>query len=103
MHPEDDISLLRLLTLPPRGVGKTTVDASQETARLEGTPLWITIEKFVSGASAGRAVTPLRTFREIVGKLQTALAEKEPPEFLRTVLEESGYMDMLKDRNSAED
>src|SRR5438309_1592251 len=103
MHPEDDISLLRVLNLPPRGIGKTTVDALRETARVDGTSLWAAIEKFISGASAGRAVTPLRTFREIVGKLQTALAEKEPPEFLRTVLEESGYMDMLKDRNSAED
>jgi DNA helicase-2/ATP-dependent DNA helicase PcrA len=70
---------------------------------VDGTPLWAAIEKFISGASAGRAVTPLQTFREIVAKLQTALAEKEPAEFLRTVLEESGYMDMLKDRNSAED
>src|SRR5437899_2751028 len=103
MHPEDDISLFRVLNVPPRGIGKTTVDALRESARVDGTPLWAAIEKFVSGASAGRAVTPLRTFREIVGKLQTALAEKEPPEFLRTVLEESGYMDMLKDRNSAED
>src|SRR5712671_1267171 len=103
MHPEDDISLLRVLNLPPRGIGKTTVDSLRETSRLDGTPLWAAIEKFISGASAGRAVTPLRTFREVIGKLQTALAEKEPPEFLRTVLEESGYMDMLKDRNSAED
>ena len=103
MHPEDDISLLRVLNLPPRGIGKTTVDSLRETARVDGTPLWAAIEKFISGASAGRAITPLRTFCEIVGKLQTALAEKEPPEFLRTVLEESGYMDMLKDRNSADD
>src|SRR6202040_2374633 len=103
MHPEDDISLLRVLNLPPRGIGKTTVDSLRETARVDGTPLWTAIERFISGASAGRAITPLRTFREIVGKLQIALAEKEPAEFLRTVLEESGYMDMLKDRNSAED
>src|SRR3981189_1765035 len=103
MHPEDDISLLRILNLPPRGIGKTTVDTLRETARVDGTPLWAAIEEFVSGASAGRAVTPLRTFREIVARLQTALAEKEPAEFLRTVLEESGYMDMLKDRNTAED
>jgi DNA helicase-2/ATP-dependent DNA helicase PcrA len=103
MHPEDDISLLRVLNLPPRGIGKTTVDALRETARVDGTPLWAAIEEFVSAASAGRAVTPLRTFREIVARLQTAFAEKEPAEFLRTVLEESGYMDMLKDRNSAED
>ena len=103
MHPEDDISLLRVLNVPPRGIGKTTVDALRETARVDGTPLWAAIEKFGSGASAGRAVTPLRAFREIIGKLQGALAEKEPADFLRTVLEESGYMDMLKDRNTPED
>jgi DNA helicase-2/ATP-dependent DNA helicase PcrA len=103
MHPEDDISLLRVLNVPPRGIGKTTVDALREAARANETPLWDAIEKFVSGASAGRAVTPLRTFREIVRKLQEALSTKEPAEFLRTVLEESSYMDMLKDRNTPED
>ena len=103
MHPEDDISLLRVLNVPPRGIGKTTVDALREAARADETPLWNAIEKFVSGASAGRAVTPLRTFQEIVRKLQEALSTKEPAEFLRTVLEESSYMDMLKDRNTPED
>ena len=36
MHPEDDISLLRVLNVPPRGIGKTTVDALRETARADG-------------------------------------------------------------------
>jgi len=103
MHPEDDISLLRVMNVPPRGIGKTTVDALRESARVDGTSLWVAIEKFISGASAGRAVTPLRTFREIIVKLQAALSEKEPAEFLRTVLKESGYMEMLKDRNTPED
>jgi len=103
MHPEDDISLLRVMNVPPRGIGKTTVDALRESARVDVTSLWAAIEKFISGASAGRAVTPLRTFREIIVKLQAALSEKEPAEFLRTVLEESGYMEMLKDRNTPED
>jgi DNA helicase-2/ATP-dependent DNA helicase PcrA len=103
MHPEDDISLLRVLNVPPRGIGKTTVDALRESARIDGTPLWGAIEKFVSGASAGRAVTPLRAFQELIRKLQDALATKEPPAFLHAVLEESGYMAMLKDRNAPED
>ena len=103
MHPEDDISLLRVMNVPPRGIGKTTVDTLRDSARVDGTSLWAAIEKFILGASAGRAVTPLRTFREIIGKLQAALAEKEPAEFLRSVLEESGYMEMLKDRNTPED
>jgi DNA helicase II / ATP-dependent DNA helicase PcrA len=103
MHPEDDISLLRILNLPPRGIGKATMDSLRETARVDGTPLWSAIKKFVSGASAGRAVTPLRAFQELVGKLQEAFATQSPAEFLYTVLEESGYMDMLKDRNTPED
>ena len=103
MHPEDDISLLRVLNVPPRGIGKTTVDSLRETARIDGTPLWAAIEKFVSGAAAGRAVTPLRSFEELIAKLQESLASKEPADFLRSVLEESGYMDMLKDRNTPED
>jgi len=103
MHPEDDISLLRVLNVPPRGIGKTTVDSLRETARVDGSPLWAAIEKFVSATAAGRAVTPLRSFQELIGKLKEALATKEPAEFLRIVLEESGYMDMLKDRNTPED
>ncbi len=103
MHPEDDISLLRVLNVPPRGIGKTTVDALRESARVDGTPLWEAIEKFVSGASAGRAVTPLRAFQELIRKLQDALAAKERADFLHAVLEESGYMDMLKDRSTPED
>jgi DNA helicase-2/ATP-dependent DNA helicase PcrA len=103
MHPEDDISLLRVLNVPPRGIGKTTVDSLRETARVDGSPLWAAIEKFVSGAAAGRAVTPLRSFQELITKLQEALAKKEPAEFLHAVLEETGYMAMLKDRNSPED
>src|SRR2546421_479510 len=100
MHPEDDISLLRVLNVPPRGIGKTTVDALRESARVDGTPLWAAIEKFISGASAGRAVTPLRAFQELIRKLQDALAAQEPPGFLHAVLEESGYIAMIKYRNT---
>ncbi len=103
MHPEDDVSLLRVLNVPPRGIGKATVDALRETARLDGAPLWSAIEKTVAGASAGRAVTPLRAFQELIRRLQQALSTKEPAEFMHAVLEESGYMDMLKDRNTPED
>lgn len=103
MHPEDDISLLRVLNVPPRGIGKTTVDALREAARADGSTLWSAIERMLSNASGGRAITPLRTFQTLILNLQQALASKEPADFLRSVLEESGYLDMLKDRNTPED
>jgi len=103
MHPEDDVSLLRVLNVPPRGIGKTTVDALRETARLDSSSLWDASTKFVSGASAGRAVAPLRAFQEIIAKLQENLAKLGSADFLRSVLDDTGYMEMLKDRNTPDD
>lgn len=103
LHPEDDISLLRVLNVPPRGIGKTTVDALREIARTDNTPLWDAINKFVSGESGGRAVAPLRAFQDLIAKLQENYLKMNPPEFLRSVLEDTGYMEMLKDRNTPDD
>src|SRR5215467_12632016 len=103
MHPEDDISLLRVLNLPPRGIGKTTIDALRESARTGGTSLWAAIDNLVTNGSTGRAVAPLRAFQDLIRNLQEALSTKEPAVFLHVVLEESGYLSMLKDRNTPED
>ena len=103
MHPDDDISLLRILNVPPRGIGKTTVDSLRDTARQDGSSLWSAITKLISGATAGRAVAPLRAFQELMARLQAALSTKEPAELLRFVLDETGYMEMLRDRNTPED
>jgi DNA helicase II / ATP-dependent DNA helicase PcrA len=103
MHPEDDVALLRVLNVPPRGIGKTTVDALRESARINSSSLWDAIAKFVSGASAGRAVTPVRAFQELIAKLQENLLGKGSADFLRSVLDDTGYMEMLKDRNTPDD
>jgi DNA helicase II / ATP-dependent DNA helicase PcrA len=103
MHPEDDIAFLRVLNVPPRGIGKTTVEALRDAARANSTSLWTAMEDFVTATATGRAVAPLRAFMDLVSRMQSALNEKEPADFIRFVLDESGYMAMLKDRNSPED
>jgi len=103
MHPDDDIAFLRVLNVPPRGIGKTTVETLRDTANKNGTSFWNAMEDFVTATAAGRAVAPLRAFMDLIARIQAALAEKEPADFIRFVLDESGYMAMLKDRNSPED
>jgi DNA helicase-2/ATP-dependent DNA helicase PcrA len=103
MHPDDDIALLRVLNVPPRGIGKTSVEALRDAARKNSSSLWTSMEDVVTATAAGRAVAPLRAFMELVARIQSALTEKEPADFIRFVLDESGYMAMLKDRNSPED
>jgi DNA helicase-2/ATP-dependent DNA helicase PcrA len=103
MHPDDDIAFLRVLNVPPRGIGKTTVESLRGTASKNGTSFWNAMEDFVTAAAAGRAVAPLRAFMDLIARIQAALTEKEPADFIRFVLDESSYLAMLKDRNSPED
>jgi len=103
LHPEDDISLLRVLNVPARGIGKTTVDALRDIADREKLSLWDSIESLMTNPTSTRAVAPIRAFRELVMRLGEAYTQKEPAEFLRFLLEESGYMPMLRDRNTPDD
>src|SRR5262249_13091569 len=102
MHPEDDISLLRVLNVPPRGIGKTTLDALRDFAKANNSTLWSTIEMFLAGGSAGRATAPVRAFYELILRLQQALKDREPADFLHYILDETGYMGMGGGRNVAE-
>jgi len=103
LHPEDDISLLRVLNVPARGIGKTTLDTLREISDRERLSLWDAVESLLTNPSPTRFVAPLRTFRELVLRLKEAYGEKEPVEFLRHLLEETGYMTMLRDRNTPDD
>src|SRR5271157_2001443 len=103
LHPEDDISLLRVLNVPARGIGKTTVDALREIADREKLSLWDSIESLMTSPASTRAVAPLRSFRELIVRLREAYDTKEPAEFLRFLLEETGYMPMLRDRTTPDD
>jgi DNA helicase II / ATP-dependent DNA helicase PcrA len=103
LHPEDDISLLRVLNVPARGIGKTTVDALRGISEREGLSLWEAIESLMTNPASTRAVAPLRAFRELIERMGKAYVEKEPADFLRHLLEETGYMPMLRDRNTPDD
>jgi DNA helicase-2/ATP-dependent DNA helicase PcrA len=103
LHPEDDVSLLRVLNVPARGIGKTTVEALRDITQRENLSFWGAMESLLASSNAGRSVTSLRVFRELVLRLEEAYSAKEPAEFLRYVLEETGYMRALQDRNTPED
>jgi DNA helicase-2/ATP-dependent DNA helicase PcrA len=103
MHPEDDIAFLRVLNVPPRGIGKTTVEALRNAAQENNCSFWNAMEDVVNATATGRAVAPLRAFMYLIARIHAALDEKEPADFIRFVLDETGYMTMLGDRNTPED
>jgi DNA helicase-2/ATP-dependent DNA helicase PcrA len=102
MHPEDDVALLRVLNTPPRGIGKTTVDALRQLARERNLPLWQAIGAYLEASGGRRAPAPLEGFRQLIEGLREDAA-LPPADFLNRVLERSGYLDMLSQRDTTED
>lgn len=91
LHPEDAVSLKRLLKFPRRGVGDVTLNKAREAARREGVPLSETLLR-IPGLAA------LFTFR---GLWLSELAQMSPTEALYALLKGAGYLDALEAAASA--
>ena len=102
MFQDDDIALLRVLNTPPRGIGKVTVESLRALARERGGSLWSALGETIDSGSA-RALAPLRSFRELIEQLRDKLPSLPPAQFIAFVMEATGYLDMLRQHDSAED
>jgi len=103
IFPDDDIALLRVINTPPRGIGKTTLDALSALARQQDTSLWVALGKMLEPSYAGRSTAPLKDFRKLIEDLQGEVSSSAPADFLQSILLQSGYLDMLMNRDSSED
>ena len=76
-HPEDNVRLLRVLNVPPRGIGATTVAALEARAKETGKSLWDTIR--AGEISTGKKISgALNGFRELIETLQEECSELPP-------------------------
>src|SRR5438034_3406392 len=66
-NPQDEVSLTRIVNVPPRGIGDTTVKQMQTYAIANGLTLWDAMERVeqITGLSA-RAANATRQFCELV-------------------------------------
>jgi DNA helicase-2/ATP-dependent DNA helicase PcrA len=103
IFPDDDIAFLRVINTPPRGIGKTTVDSLSAIAREHDASLWVALGTMLEAATSGRAIAPLKDFRLLIEGLQKEAAVSPPAELLQSILNRSGYLDMLTQRDSSED
>lgn len=90
LNPRDDISFLRVVNEPVRGIGKTSLDHLQQYAEPREICLLSAagdVEKIP--AIKGKAATGLRAFVKIMEELR-GLADAAPDEVIREVLQELG-------------
>ena len=103
LNPKDNIGLLRVLNVPARGIGKTTVEQIEKLARERDVSLWEAIGAGCDERHFGaRAEASLGAFRRIIDELRDNLENRPPDETLKQILENSGYGKMLETDPSPE-
>jgi DNA helicase II / ATP-dependent DNA helicase PcrA len=97
LNPDDPVSLGRILNVPARGIGKTTLDRILGEAREQGLGIWQALERTVSeGLLATRQARALATFASLVEGWREVVGSVPLRELLARVLEESGYAPALR-------
>jgi len=95
--PYDDLAFERIVNQPRRGVGESSLQKMQVLARDGGRSLTETAEAMLRAEEIrGPARTGLRAFLNDIDRWRGAAASLEHPRLIETVLEESGYTDMLQ-------
>ena len=103
LNPNDDVAVLRVLNTPPRGIGKTSVEALRAEARERGVSLWEAIAATIQAGGTGRAMGPLKGFRELIEELRELVKTEGPAEFFRTMLDRTGYMDYAEQQDESQE
>jgi DNA helicase-2/ATP-dependent DNA helicase PcrA len=103
VNPRDDLSFLRAVNEPARGIGKTSLEHLQKYAEpRELSLLSAAAQVDKIPAIKGRAASGLKGFALLVAELRQTL-EATPDEVIRQVIERSGYRRMLRESTEPED
>ncbi len=102
MNPADDVSLLRIINKPTRGIGKTTLGRLLDLAAEQGVGVWEAMElAHRDGRFSKGVLRKLDAFRSLMEKLQGRV-DLPLPDLGGLVLDETGYLAMLRAENTPE-
>ncbi len=92
-NPKNDIAFLRIVNMPPRGLGKVTIGKIADFARKNQISLLDASQQFL-GSLSKRAATGLQKFIEMIERCQR-FATSPVEEVLGHILSESGYAEYV--------
>ncbi|MEN9211541.1 MAG: exodeoxyribonuclease V subunit gamma, partial [Thermostichus sp. DG02_4_bins_136] len=102
-NPADSLSLLRIINVPRRGIGKSTIDKLTQAATALNVPLWEILSDETSVHTlAGRSAKPVLEFAQLLQHWQQQLSRAKATEILEGLLRDSGYLEDLKAQGTEE-
>ncbi|WP_339061030.1 DNA helicase PcrA [Tepidibacillus marianensis] len=102
VNPDDDLSLRRVINVPKRGIGATTIDKIAEYAASQGTSMFRAIEVVDFIGIAARTANKISEFADMVRELNQMAEYLGVTELTEIVLQRTQYREELKKENSIE-
>ncbi len=97
-NPDDDVSFMRVVNVPPRGIGARTISAVAAVAQRAGGSLYRGLLSLIeSSGQGGRAERALSTFAAMVARWVTLREELSVAELIDRVLSDTDYETFTRD------
>ncbi len=95
--PHDSVSLLRVINMPARGIGKSTIEQIEQYALEHELSVWPAIGRMLEEkVFPPRAEASLTVFRNMIQELAAMLATARVSDILEEILARTGYIKMLQ-------
>lgn len=103
-NPFDDLSLLRIINVPKRSIGATTVAKLQDYARANGTSLFMTLTQLhLVDTIKGKTKEKLEEFGILIFTLVAEMEDKTVLDILKSILDRTGYLAQLEESTDPQD
>lgn len=103
-NPFDDLSLLRIINVPKRSIGATTVAKLQDYAREKGTSLFMTLTQLhLIDSIKGKSKEKLEEFGILIFTLVSEMEDKTVLDILESILDRTGYLAQLEESTDPQD
>ena len=98
----DDVAVRRIINVPKRGIGLTTINRIQESATERGIGFYEALLAPELIAGVGRSATKLDSFAALIEYFKTLEEEMNITDLLQEVIEKTGYIESLENEDKEE-
>ena len=98
----DDVAVRRIINVPKRGIGLTTINRIHESATERGIGFYEALLAPGLIAGVGRSATKLDSFAALIEYFKTLAEEMNITDLLQEVIEKTGYIESLENEDKEE-